>query len=40
VARANEEELNNDPDLQLGDDVGKQGVEFMLERQAARNQGA
>lgn len=32
VARANEEELNSDPDLQLGDDVGKQGVEFMLER--------
>lgn len=32
VARANEEELNNDPDLQLGDDVGKQGVELVLER--------
>lgn len=32
VARANEEELNNDPDLQLGDNVGKQGVELMLER--------
>ena len=32
VARANEEELNNDPDLQLGDDVGKQGVEYTLER--------
>lgn len=32
VARANEEELNSDPDLQLGDDVGKQGVELVLER--------
>ena len=32
VARANEQELNKDPDLQLGDDVGKQGVELVLER--------
>lgn len=39
VARANEEELNNDPDLQLGDDVGKQGVEFMLERHLRGTKG-
>ncbi len=39
VARANEEELNNDPDLQLGDDVGKQGVELMLERMLRGTKG-
>lgn len=39
VARANEEELNNDPDLQLGDDVGKQGVEFILEPQLRGTKG-
>ncbi|WP_028574092.1 penicillin-binding protein 2 [Desulfonatronovibrio hydrogenovorans] len=32
VARANEEELKADPDLRLGDNVGKQGLEFTLER--------
>jgi penicillin-binding protein 2 len=39
VARANEEELNNDPDLQLGDDVGKQGVELVLERRLRGTKG-
>jgi penicillin-binding protein 2 len=39
VARANEEELNNDPDLQLGDNVGKQGVELMLERMLRGTKG-
>jgi penicillin-binding protein 2 len=32
VAQANEEELNRDPTLALGDTVGKQGVEVILER--------
>jgi len=31
VAEANEEELEKNPDLALGDYVGKQGIEFMLE---------
>jgi penicillin-binding protein 2 len=39
VARANEDELNNDPDLQLGDNVGKQGVELMLERRLRGTKG-
>ena len=39
VARANEEELNKDSDLQLGDDVGKQGVELVLERRLRGHQG-
>lgn len=39
VARANEEELNNDPSLQLGDDVGKQGVEYVLERRLRGQKG-
>ncbi len=39
VARANEDELNNDPSLQLGDDVGKQGVEFVLERRLRGEKG-
>lgn len=39
VARANEEELNNDPDLQLGDNVGKQGVELVLERRLRGTKG-
>jgi len=39
VARANEEELNNDQDLQLGDDVGKQGVELILERRLRGTKG-
>jgi len=39
VARANEDELNNDPDLQLGDDVGKQGVELVLEPQLRGTKG-
>lgn len=39
VARANEEELNNDTALQLGDDVGKQGVEFVLERRLRGTKG-
>ncbi len=32
VAEANEAEMKKDPDLALGDEVGKQGLEFMLER--------
>ncbi len=32
VARANEEELVKDPGLRLGDNVGKQGLEFTMER--------
>jgi penicillin-binding protein 2 len=39
VARANEDELNNDPDLQLGDNVGKQGVELVLERRLRGTKG-
>lgn len=39
VARANKDELNNDPSLQLGDDVGKQGVEFVLERRLRGEKG-
>jgi penicillin-binding protein 2 len=31
VAQANEEELNRDPSLALGDTVGKQGLEVVLE---------
>ena len=31
VAEANEEEMEKDPDLALGDYVGKQGIESMLE---------
>ena len=32
VARANEDELRRDPELRLGDNVGKQGLEFSMER--------
>ncbi len=32
VARANEDELKSDPELHLGDNVGKQGLEFTLEK--------
>jgi penicillin-binding protein 2 len=32
VARASEEELQKDPELRLGDNVGKQGLEFALEQ--------
>lgn len=39
VARANEDELNKDPDLQLGDNVGKQGVELVLERRLRGTKG-
>lgn len=31
VAEANEEEMEKEPELALGDYVGKQGIEFMLE---------
>lgn len=31
VAEANEEEMEKNPELALGDNVGKQGIEFMLE---------
>ncbi|WP_147819805.1 penicillin-binding protein 2 [Salidesulfovibrio onnuriiensis] len=33
VAEANESEMSKDPALALGDEVGKQGLEFMLEQQ-------
>lgn len=39
VARANEEELLNDPSLQLGDDVGKQGIELVLEQKLRGSKG-
>lgn len=39
VARVNEEELENDPDLRLGDNVGKQGLEFTLEKQLRGSKG-
>lgn len=32
VAEANEQEMNADPELTLGDSVGKKGVEFTMER--------
>lgn len=32
VAEANEDEMNNDPELSLGDNVGKKGMEFTMER--------
>ncbi len=32
VSIANEEELRNDPELRLGDNVGKQGLEFSMEK--------
>ncbi len=39
VARANEEELARDPELLLGDDVGKLGVELALERRLRGKKG-
>lgn len=39
VARANEEELLKDPTLQLGDDVGKQGLELVLEQKLRGSKG-
>lgn len=39
VARANEDELNKDPELQLGDNVGKQGIELVLERRLRGTKG-
>lgn len=39
VARANEEELLNDSTLQLGDDVGKQGIELTLEQRLRGTKG-
>lgn len=39
VARANEVELHNDPTLQLGDDVGKQGLEVVLEQRLRGDKG-
>lgn len=32
VAEANEEEMEKDPELAMGDSVGKQGLEFVLEK--------
>lgn len=39
VARANEKELDGDEELQLGDDVGKNGVELVLERRLRGSKG-
>lgn len=32
VAEANKDEINNDPELSLGDSVGRKGMEFTMER--------
>ncbi|MBG0777585.1 MAG: penicillin-binding protein 2 [Desulfovibrionaceae bacterium] len=39
VAEANEEELERDPGLYLGDAVGKQGLEFVLEKRLRGKKG-
>jgi penicillin-binding protein 2 len=39
VARANEEELRRDPELRLGDNVGKLGLEFILEKSMRGQKG-
>lgn len=39
VARANEEELRSDPELRLGDNVGKLGLEFTLEKSIRGQKG-
>lgn len=39
VAEANERELENDKSLSLGDNVGKQGLEFMLEQRLRGHKG-
>jgi penicillin-binding protein 2 len=39
VAQANEEELNRDPSLALGDTIGKQGLEVVLEKTLRGSKG-
>ncbi|MEG6549098.1 penicillin-binding protein 2 [Desulfocurvibacter africanus] len=39
VAEANDEEITRDPDLQLADTVGKQGLEYVLESQLRGRKG-
>ncbi len=39
VAEANEEEMNDDPALSLGDTIGKKGVEFTMERHLRGKKG-
>lgn len=39
VAEANESEMEKNPDLALGDEVGKQGLEYMLEKQLRGSKG-
>lgn len=39
VAEANEAEMEKDGELALGDEVGKQGLEFMLEKQLRGTKG-
>lgn len=39
VAEANESEMAKDPKLALGDEVGKQGLEYMLEQQLRGTKG-
>ncbi len=39
VARASEEELTRDPELRLGDNVGKLGLEFTLEKSMRGQKG-
>lgn len=39
VAEANEDELNNDPELSLGDSIGKKGMEFTLEKKLRGTKG-
>lgn len=39
VAEANDEEIARNPDLQLGDTVGKQGIEYVLESRLRGRKG-
>jgi penicillin-binding protein 2 len=40
VAEANEQEMNADPELTLGDSVGKKGIEFTMESAMRGSKGA
>jgi len=39
VAEANEDEMNNDPELSLGDSVGKKGIEYTMEKRLRGKKG-
>lgn len=39
VAEANEDEMNNDPELSLGDSIGKKGMEFTLGKKLRGTKG-